>query len=246
MQKEIPVECDPVKQMGLYHYWRKSKDVNSFLKSEAYATMYLWNELYQLPYRNFLVKFLQRLGVKEKSFTIKNLGFEPKLHLNKTPVIRPDVLIQSDKNVVVFEFKNSEKKGKFQKEQIPREYFAGLKIANGKPVYLILVTDEEFADGEEASVMIDGKGRKIPWLEIEDNAKKFLRREKELKKPFEKHFSKDKIIVISWRKFRNAIYIQLGSSKKHAGNKDLEDIYDRVMSRIKCFVQTRKGLYSKI
>ncbi len=246
MQNKIPVECDPIKQM--YFKWHPKTSVENFLSSEAYAVMFVWNELYQLPYKNFLVKFLQRLGVNEKDFAIQNIEFEQKLHLNKTPLVRPDVLIKSDKNVIAFEFKNFYKgDSKFQNEQIPREYFAALKEAKGNPAYLVLVANENLVCVDEksveiTSVKVNGRGNKRFYQEVKDYSELFLKREKSLRPHFKKHFGKDKIIVLSWRKFLRELYVQLGSSKKNARNKDLEEIYSRVGKRIECFVSARQCL----
>lgn len=242
MQNGVPkVEFDTIRNIAA---WCITSNVNTrdrFLRGENYAYVFVWNELYILPYKGFLIKFLRRLGVKEKDFSIRHFELEPKLHLNRTPVVRPDVLIETDKGVIVFEFKNFYKEGEFQKEQILREYFAGLKLANGKPAYLILVTNEE---GPYAKIA--NRGKRLPYEEIKSHSRRFLNREGiSLRRSYDKHFGRDKVILLSWRAFLRRMYVQLGSSKKQAGNKDLEEIYGRVMRRIQAFVQMRKHLHKQ-
>lgn len=242
MQVGIPkVEFDTIRNIAA---WCITSNVNTrdrFLRGENYAYVFVWNELYILPYKGFLIKFLQRLGIKEKGFTIRHFELEPKLHLNRTPVVRPDVLIETDKNVIVFEFKNFYKGGEFQEEQIPREYFAGLKLARGNPAYLVLVTNEEGPYAKIAS-----RGEKLPYEEIKSHSRRFLNREGSwLRRSYGKHFDRNKVILLSWRAFLRGMYKQLGSSKKQAGKKDLEEIYGRVMRRIQAFVQMRKHLHKQ-
>ena len=246
MQSQAPkVEFDTIGHTGAVAVTSKLTlyNKNSFFRGENYAVAFVWNELYILPYKRFLVPFLRRLGVKDNGFIIKKMFIGPELFLKKTQTInqkvKPDIVIESDKNVIIFEFKNFYKSGQFQQEQLPREYVVGQTLAKENPIYLILVTDDE-----NPLVKIEKQGRQNPFDYISKHSKPYLKREgAELRSWFNKNFSEDKIIVISWKAFRRKLYQQLGASKKRAKNRDLEEIYNRVFKRIKEFVEWRKHLH---
>lgn len=216
------------------------KTQRAFRKSEPYAYSYVWNELYRLPYTTFMAPLLNRLGIESKDIVIRKVEIVPKLPIAKR-VSEPDVMVKTDKSLVLFEFKNfSPYGGEFNEEQLTKEFLAGLKEAEGKPLYLIIVT----VDGG-STVKVKYRGERNPYEEIKLFSEPYLRAEdRRLRVWFSKFYKQDRVKLISWKEFFELIGKQIKNSKASA-SADVNEVYDRVKRRIDVFVKQRKNLYFK-
>ena len=211
------------------------KKLMGILKSEAYASSYVWNELDRLPHKGFLLPFLKGMGL-DVGNSIRSIKSAPPLKIIDHKA-RPDIVIETDKSIVLFEMKNLYKKGSINQFQVTRYFLAALNL--NKPPYLIVVGNEKNKDEDLK------KNRNLIYEEIKRDAPQYLKKEKKLTGLFHKYLKRDRIIYLNWRKFLEHIHKQIGSSKKQAKNNDLQELYTRVHKRINEFIKMRKQIKNK-
>jgi len=228
---------------GTYRKGTKGLQHN-FRKGEIYFYSYLWNELYRLPLNGFLAKFLNRIGIGPRNLKIEKSDVEvvPKLMIAGKRS-EPDIAIETDKNLVFFEFKNYSSSGESIKNpQLVKEYLAGLKHAKGKPFYYVIVQEhkEKPNTAVHNNAMVDAEELKRC---AEEFIKEFIDNDEQVQKlrKWNSEFKPENLIRLNWDDFLNSVYEQIKESKNYTKNKDLIELYDRVEERITEFVSQREN-----
>ncbi|MFH1825139.1 MAG: hypothetical protein ABH873_07965 [Candidatus Firestonebacteria bacterium] len=214
-----------------------------FLRSEPYFYGVIWNELYRLPLNSFLVPFLKKIGIKTKEFKIERVEVTPMFHLESQKgriMVRPDIFIESDKNLIFFEFKNlSSNKGSFQEKQLSTQFVAGLKQNPNKDFFYITITNKE-----GSSALVKKSGNSDIFSEIGSFSDEYLSEESEnVRKSFKRNYKRENVIVMSWDSFLENVFDQIKYSKRNTDDEGLKETYSRVKERIKAFVEERKSVY---